>query len=93
MSLNNIAVTVGFSQTEYSFNENDGGVVCVVLLNGAIESSFGSVMLTLNATDGSATGNIMFNFFNRHHVIQYACLYRSDDTVMSMIKILQLFIA
>ena len=49
---------MGFSQTEYSFNENDGGVVCVVLLNGTIQR-VGSVTLTLNATDGSATGNIL----------------------------------
>ena len=49
---------MGFSQTEYSFNENDGGMVCVVLLGGTIQSVV-SVILTLNATDGSATGIII----------------------------------
>ena len=50
---------MGFSQTEYSFNENGGGMVCVVLLGGTIQSVV-SVILTLNATDGSATGIIIY---------------------------------
>lgn len=57
-SLKILAVTVGFSQSEYTLNEDDGGLVCVVLLGGTIQS-VASVTVTLNATDGSATGELI----------------------------------
>lgn len=52
-----IAVTVGFEEASYTFNEDEGGMVCVVLEEGSIESS-SPITLTLNVTDGSATGSI-----------------------------------
>ena len=62
------AFTVGFEQTEYTFREDAGGEVCVVLEEGGIQGDQ-SVELTLGASDGTATGMQTLN------CITIGCIY------------------
>lgn len=70
---------MGFSQTGYSFNEDDGGVVCVILLNGTIQSRNTIITLTLNATEGSANGILKHTHFYTIVILYtntYECVYK-----------------
>ena len=65
LSYTHAAFTVGFEQAEYSFGEDSGGEVCVVIEEGGIQGDQ-SIQLTLGASDGTATGESLFaSFVNR----------------------------
>ena len=63
-------VTIGFEQTVYTVQEDDGSrEVCVSLREGTLQTS---VTVSVNTVDGSATGEFVFD-------------KRFDSTIYSLI--------